>query len=86
MKRCTINVRDKAQYFEVEAFCVGGKEGVRAYFFHEGSFCVANGDDGSWWLMSRMHPNWVPECLAAMQALHEDYLQRSKRKTKRKFD
>jgi len=44
--------------FEVDAWCVGGEEGILAYFYYENRFCIAHGDDGHWWLMYTCHKDW----------------------------
>jgi len=44
---------------EVEAYCVGGDEGIMAFFFYNDLFCIAEGDDGHWWLTSIMDKGWV---------------------------
>jgi len=57
---------------EVDAYCAGGREGVRAYFIYENSFCVAHGDDGHWWLVGGMSPKWIDECIQAMMELSDE--------------
>jgi len=44
--------------FEVDAWCVGGEEGILAYFYYQNKFCIANGDDGHWRLMYTCHKDW----------------------------
>lgn len=93
MNKCRITVYDyprddtaPPEKIDVEAWCVGGEAGVRAYFFWNGLFCTAVGDDGHWRLVTRMAPRWVDECTQAMLALQVEYETRLKRKSKRKFD
>jgi len=43
---------------DVKASCVGGKEGILAFFNHENRFCIAQGDDGHWWLMYTCDESW----------------------------
>lgn len=47
--------------YEVEAWCVQGETGFRAFFYIDDKFCEAHGDDGSWWLVSTMNKYWVKE-------------------------
>jgi len=57
----------KVKTYEVEAWCVGGDTGVRAYWVQEERLFVAHGDDGHWWLDSVIGANWVSEMLEAME-------------------
>jgi len=57
--------------YEVEAWCVGGEEGIRAYFFIKDMFCEANGDDGHWWLKSVCHKQWVKKIKEAINMVKE---------------
>ena len=43
---------------EVDALCVGGPEGIFAYFFYKDRFCMAHGDDGFWTLNYACHKDW----------------------------
>jgi hypothetical protein len=43
-------VEDTPKRFDVHAHCVGGREGIMAFFEYDNHFCIANGDDGGWWL------------------------------------
>jgi len=43
------------------AYCVGGAEGVRAYWIDDGWLYTAHGDDGHWWLDSRIGAQWLLE-------------------------
>jgi hypothetical protein len=54
--------------YEVEAWCVGGDEGIKAFFFIDNMFCMANGDDGHWWFVDRCHENWLEEIKDAINA------------------
>lgn len=44
---------------EVDAWCVGGEEGIIAFFFHGRYLCEAHGDDGHWWLSGYMDMYWT---------------------------
>jgi hypothetical protein len=55
--------------YVVEAFCVNGPEGVRAYFMEEDIVCVAAGDDGHWWLLETYHEHWLPFIIEALSQL-----------------
>lgn len=45
--------------YYVSAYCVGGSEGIRAYFRINDSLCEAHGDDGHWRLVSVCHVDWL---------------------------
>lgn len=45
--------------YDVEAWCVGGKNGIKAFFFINDTLYEANGDDGHWWLIGIMHKDWL---------------------------
>jgi len=47
--------------FNPDAYCVGGAEGVRAYWIDDGWLYTAHGDDGHWWLDSRIGAQWLLE-------------------------
>jgi hypothetical protein len=53
--------------FNVEAWCVGGDCGVRAYWVQEGSLFMAHGDDGHWWLDSTIATRWATDMIDAMK-------------------
>jgi len=53
--------------FNVEAWCVGGDEGVKAYWVQDDRLYTAHGDDGHWWLNSVTSVNWAPGMIEAMQ-------------------
>ena len=55
--------------YDVEAWCVGGDEGIRAFFFLDNRFCTADGDDGHWWLVSTCHKDWFKEIKEAINAV-----------------
>ena len=40
------------------ARCVGGIEGILAFFEYDEKFCIAAGDDGHWWLIYTCHKSW----------------------------
>ena len=48
---------------EVEAWCLKGTEGFRAYFFLPNSDLLyeAHGDDGHWWLVGCMNKYWLKD-------------------------
>lgn len=61
--------------YTVNAWCVGGDCGVRAYFTlgsKPGVLFVAHGDDGHWWLDSVIAVRWMPEMIKAMTAILEE--------------
>lgn len=47
--------------YEVNAWCVGGEYGIKAFFFIERLFCEADGDDGAWCLKSAYDKAWLGE-------------------------
>ena len=49
------------EVYDVEAWCVGGPEGIRAFFLMDDIMYCASGDDGHWWLVERMHKDWIPK-------------------------
>ena len=55
--------------YDVEAWCVGGYEGIRSFFFVNDMFCTADGDDGSWRLVSVCHEDWLKEIKEAINAV-----------------
>ena len=51
------------------ANCVGGKEGVMAFYPHPKNrslVCIAEGDDGNWWYISDIHKDWVEKIIFAL--------------------
>ncbi len=62
--------RDPVKY-EVDAWCLGGPEGVRAFFFIDDSLYEAHGDDGHWWLIGRMSKAWLAGLKKVVAALEE---------------
>jgi hypothetical protein len=58
--------------FNVEAWCVGGDEGVQAYWVQNEQLYIADGDDGHWWLNGVISVYWVPGMIKAMEeAIHD---------------
>lgn len=87
MRKCKITVWDytdavhggryipkdwKPVKYEVEAWCVQGETGFRAYFYTDDGFCEAHGDDGHWWLVGRCHKHWVKEIKEVINAVDID--------------
>jgi len=69
---CKSNKNVKPVKYEVEAFCVGGKDGVRAYFIIENKMYEAQGDDGHWWLVGTIDKSWIKEILDTISALYDN--------------
>jgi len=96
MRKCKITVWDykdnihghthhipkdfKPVKYEVEAWCVGGEEGIKAFFFVDNMICMADGDDGHWWLVDRFHMHWIQEISEAVQAIAKEEIKLSKTK------
>jgi len=64
-----IRPNEKPKVYDVEAYCVGGEEGVFATFEHP-SFppnCIgyAQGDDGHWWFAGLINRHWLPGIVEA---------------------
>lgn len=57
--------------YEVEAWCVGGEEGILAYFYIDDSLCVAHGDDGHWWFVWRCHKQWLPRIQKTVASIEQ---------------
>ncbi len=53
--------------FNVEAWCVGGDEGVQAYWIQDDTMYTAHGDDGHWWLDSTIAVGWAKEMAEAIE-------------------
>ena len=66
------NPTDPPTRYEVDAWCVQGETGFRAFFYIGDKFCEARGDDGSWWLSGTMHKHWVKEFKAVVAAIKEE--------------
>ena len=85
MRKCRITVYDysdkhynkdnplEVKRFDVEAFCVGGDEGVRAYFYQGDLLYEADGDDGHWWLGGVISCGWIKEMIEALRAVEEEH-------------
>lgn len=55
--------------YEVEAYCVGGDEGVWAIYQSPSNpelLEYAQGDDGFWWFAGTMHKWWFPQMAEAI--------------------
>jgi hypothetical protein len=65
----TPDVDDLIKEHRVSAYCVGGAEGIRAYFIKDNMFCEAIGDDGHWWLVSKSHVDWFERIKEAINSV-----------------
>lgn len=66
-----LSENEKPKAYKVNAWCVGGKDGVFAVFKHKdfpSCTCIAEGDDGHWWLVDSHNKHWTPEIVKALQA------------------
>lgn len=51
----------KLKQYKVDAWCVGGPDGILAYFYLDDKLCTAHGDDGHWWLIGACNKHWLKE-------------------------
>jgi len=58
--------------YNVDAWCVGGDVGVRSYFIIDNSLYEAHGDDGHWWLVSKLASRFLAEIIEALRALSKE--------------
>ena len=68
-----INDHDMPNVLEVNAICVGGKEGVFAVFKmpnNDQLIGFASGDDGYWYLTEIYHIHWISEIVEAIDTMH----------------
>lgn len=63
------NGNEEPFLFEVEAWCVGGSEGILAYFVMGDRFYIASGDDGHWVLKYTCGTQWLPKIKEAMNSI-----------------
>ena len=57
--------------YEVNAWCVQGEEGFRAFFFIGEMLCEAHGDDGHWWLIGVMNKHWLKEFQSVVASIKD---------------
>jgi hypothetical protein len=72
MKLCMIRVDDNVKQIAVNAWCVGGEDGVFALFpdpENANLFCEAHGDDGHWWIVGRYSYPWAKQIIEAYQEI-----------------
>lgn len=101
MRKCKITVWDhednvhghghtpkdhKPAKYEVEAWCVNGDEGIKAFFFLDDTICMADGDDGHWWLVDRFHMHWIHDIEKAVHAIAEEEIKLAKTKRIKRID
>lgn len=55
--------------FEVNAWCLQGETGFRAFFIIDETLYEAHGDDGHWWLVGRMNVYWLEEYKQTLDAV-----------------
>lgn len=80
MRKANITVFDyenkigkgKNHFYEVEAYCVNGDEGVFAIFTFERFICLASGDDGHWWILNVYDKAWLPDIKEALDKITHD--------------
>ena len=66
---------EEPDVFDVEAWCVGGEKGIRAFFIIDEILYCASGNDGHWWLVERMHKSWLPKIKTVLdEAIREENL------------
>ena len=59
-------LKEEPVEYNVNAYCVGGSEGIQAYWVQDTALYIANGDDGHWWLTGIVGTSWTPETIAAL--------------------
>ena len=64
-------LEQKPVEYHVNAYCVGGEDGIQAYWTQDGMLYIANGDDGLWWLTGIFCASWTPETIAALTSTLE---------------
>jgi len=82
MRKCRIEVWDyenkmreqsplrfRPKSYEVDAWCLQGETGFRAYFIRGDIIYTAYGDDGHWWVVGGMHKNWLDEFKETVNAI-----------------
>lgn len=60
---------------EVEAFCVGGNEGIYAFFNHPENHNLVvccDGDDGHWWVTRIINKYWLKGFLMALTEVQNE--------------
>ena len=55
--------------YDVEAWCLQGETGFRAFFIINETLYEAHGDDGHWWLVGRMNVHWLKEYKETLDAV-----------------
>jgi len=58
--------------YDVEAWCIGGPNGIRAFFLMDDIMYCASGDNGHWWLVERMHKQWIPKIKQTIDDMIEE--------------
>ena len=58
--------RPEESYTQVDAYLVGGTEGVFAAWCEDDIIYLASGDDGGWWEIASYHKDWIPGILGAL--------------------
>jgi hypothetical protein len=59
----------------VNASCVGGSEGIMAFFPHPDNkdlTCIAHGDDGNWWITDIYSNTWIEQIINALKVYKGD--------------
>jgi hypothetical protein len=54
---------------EVDAWCVQGVDGFRAWFWHGDLLVEAHGDDGHWWVVGCLNKYWLKEFQEVVAAI-----------------
>lgn len=60
---------EKFKVITVEAECVGGIDGILAFFIYEDKFCISSGDDGIWILNYTCDIKWKDEIKRTLLSL-----------------
>ena len=68
-ERVKYTKQEQVGKFEVEAWCIGGKYGILAFFTYNNYFYIAAGDDGHWWAIYYCHKDWIREVKKVFQRM-----------------
>ena len=59
-------LKEEPLEYNVAAYCVGGRDGIQAFWTEGDMLYTADGDDGHWWLTGITHTRWTSETIVAL--------------------